>query len=208
VLFFAGKITERTSLRKLKFDTPACLALIRRMQTPLVSTQAAPEPQDTRVQNPVKFRRQTPFPAPSNLSAQVVLIPDEISALCPAEKLEPLLQKRGLAIKDVHSFMVSYDKDRQLLQLLADKQWQSGEGIFILMEGWMVPLVDFLSFLKELREILPNNGIIHLGLVGRPAATALTPVAAEDFTIWQQKVEAAGDPYLTIFPLIPDRKTP
>jgi hypothetical protein len=207
ILYFAGKIMERTSLQKLNFDTPACLALIRRMRTPLVSTQAAPEHQDTRAENPVKSRRQAPFPTPSNLSDQVVLIPDEISALCPTEKLKPLLQKRGLAIKDAHSFMISYDKDRQLLQLLADKQWQAGEGIFILMEGWMVPLVDFLSFLKELREILPNNSIIHLGLVGRPDATALTPVAPEDFTIWQQKVEAAGDPYLTIFPLIPDRKT-
>ena len=27
---------------------------------------------------------------------QVVLIPDDIYALCPAEKLEPLLQNRGI----------------------------------------------------------------------------------------------------------------
>ena len=93
-------------------------------------------------------------------------------------------------------------KTRQLLQLLADKQWEPGEGIFIVMEGWMVPLVDFLSYLKELRNILPKNRIIYLGLVGRPEATAFTSVAPEDFTIWQQKIEAAGDPYLTLFSLI------
>jgi hypothetical protein len=70
----------------------------------------------------------------------------------------------------------------------------------------MVPLVDFLSFLKELRKIMPNNCIISLGLVGRPDATVFTPVKPEDFTIWQKKIEAIGDPYLTIFSLISDRK--
>jgi hypothetical protein len=87
-----------------------------------------------------------------------------------------------------------------------DKQWEPEEGIFILMEGWMVPLVDFLSFLRELRKILPDNAIIFLGLVGRPDKTALTPVAPEDFTIWQKKIESIGDPYLTVFSLTSDRK--
>jgi hypothetical protein len=41
-----------------------------------------------------------------------------------------------------------------------------------------------------------------VGLVGRPETTSLTPVAPEDFTIWRQKIEAVGDPYLTIFSLI------
>jgi hypothetical protein len=201
-LFFAGKAMERTSLQNLKLDTPACLALIRRMQTPLVSTQAKPEPKKTTTENYPKLAKQTVPSSAPNLSGQVVLIPDDIYPLCPTEKLEPLLQSRGFAIKKVHRFMVSYDEDQQLKQLLAEKQWEPGEGIFILMEGWMVPLVDFLSYLKELRAILPKNGVIHLGLVGRPDVTAFTPVAPEDFTIWQQKIEAAGDPYLTIFSLI------
>lgn len=201
-LFFIGKVIERTSLQKLKLDTPACLALIRRMQTPLVSTQAKPELEKASTVNHPRLDKQPPLQAATSLVSQVVLIPDDIYALCPREQLEPLLQSRGLAIKDVHRFMTSYDQDRQLMTLLADNQWAPGEGLFILMEGWMVPLVDFLSYLKELRTILPKNGIIYLGLVGRPEATALTSVTPEDFTIWQQKIEAVGDPYLTIFPLI------
>ncbi len=207
-LLLTGKVMESKSLQKLKFDTPACLDLFRRMQTPLVSTQAAPELQQTDRQT-----RSGPQPQPlppanqgqSNQSVQTVqtvLIPEDIFALCPTDELKALLQQRGLAIEEVHSFMSSYDADRQLLQRLAEKEWQPGEGIFIVMEGWMVPLVDFLSLVKELRGILPKNAIIHIGLVGRPQATALTPVAPEDFTIWQQKIEAVGDPYLTLFSLI------
>jgi hypothetical protein len=203
ILLFAGKIMETFALRKLKFDTPACLAVVRRMQTPLVSTQAAPETTEPQPESHAPPRSGIPVPPASGLLPQTVLIPDDIFALCPVEQLQPLLRERGLAIKDVHRFMISYDHDRQLLELLADRQWQPGEGLFILMEGWMVPLVDFLSYVKKLRKLLPTDGIIHVGLVGRPETTSLTPVAPEDFTIWRQKIEAVGDPYLTIFSLIP-----
>lgn len=207
-LLIAGKVMERKSLQKLKFDTPACLDLLRRMQTPLVSTQAAPETQQTSRHNHPGPRPQPLSPSPSSQidmsdqAGQIVLIPDDIAALCPTDELEALLRQRGLALEEVHHFMSSYDADRQLLQRLAEKKWQPGEGVFVVMEGWMVPLVDFLSLVKELREILPKNAIIHIGLVGRPQATAFTPVAPEDFTIWQQKIEAVGDPYLTLFSLI------
>lgn len=205
-LFITGRILERTSLSRLKFDTPSFLALVRRMKTPLVTTQAAPERRATETGNLNESRRHPSPPSPSHLVPQTVLIPDDIYPLCPREKLETFLQNRGLTIRDTHSFLIGYDEDRQLLQFLTDKQWEPEEGIFILMEGWMVPLVDFLSFLRDLRKILPHNAIIFLGLVGRPDKTAFTPVAAKDFTIWQKKIESIGDPYLTVFSLTSDRK--
>ncbi len=201
-LFLLGKLMEHRSLHHLKLDTPACLALIRRMQTPLVTTQAAPELKKTAsVDNP-EVMQQPPSGSVPHLTAQVVLIPDDIYPLCPPEKLEPILQNRGFTIAEAHRFMVSYEEDQQLKQFLTERVWQPGEGIFILMEGWMVPLVDFLTYLKELRNCLPENNIIHLGLVGRPDTTIFTPAAATDLTIWRQKIEALGDPYLSIFSLI------
>ncbi len=206
-LLLIGKVMEGKSLHNIKFDTPACLDLQRRMQTPLVSTQAAPEAQPANRHNHPGPRPQ-PLPpsAPnrneqSNQAKQTVLIPEDIATLCPLNELEALLQQRGLTIEAVHGFMSSYEADRQLLQRLKEKEWQPGEGVFIVMEGWMVPLVDFLSLVKELREILQKNAIIRIGLVGRPHATAFTPVSPEDFTIWQLKIEAVGDPYLTLFSL-------
>lgn len=201
-LFSVGKVMELYSLRNLRLDTPACRAIIRRMQTPLVSTQAEPEAAPTKTGNQAKDGVSSAAPNPAAQDGQVVLIPDDIYSLCPIDKLQQLLQKRGFAVNEMHRFMVSYEEDRQLLRLLAEKKWTQGEGIFILMEGWMVPLVDFLSLLKELRTLLQPNSIIHLGLVGRPKADAFTPVSPEDFTIWQQKIEALADPYLTVFSLI------
>ncbi len=201
-LFLIGKVFERRSLHKIKLDTPACLALIRRMQTPLVTTQAAPETKkSTSAGNPAFMQQPHPGSFPQLLE-QVVLIPDDIFPLTPPQTLEPFLQLQGCTIKEVHRFMISFDNDQQLQQLLAERAWQPGEGIFILMEAWMVPLVDFLTYLKELRTILPENTIIHLGLVGRPDATVFTPAAPTDLTLWRQKIEALGDPYLSIFSLI------
>lgn len=201
-LFLVGKVIERRALHNLQLDTPACLALIRRMQTPLVTTQAALEPKKTTSATNPGLKHPSPSGSAPNLLAQVVLIPDDIYRFCPPEKLEPLLQQRGCTIKEIHRFMISYDNDQQLKQTLAERSWPPGEGLFILMEGWMVPLVDFLSYLKELRTILPKNNIIHLGLVGRPEATVFTPTAPTDLTLWRQKIAALGDPYLSIFSLI------
>ena len=72
------------------------------------------------------------------------------------------------------------------------------------MEGWMVPLTDFLSYLKELRNILNNETIITIGLVGRPANNTFSPVTENDYTIWQKKITALGDPFLQLLALTPD----
>lgn len=201
-LFLLGKMLEHRARQKLELDTPDYLALVRRMQTPLVSSQAAPEEKSmSPAGNRHDLRRPEADPA-LPLAAQVVLIPDDIYFLSPPEKLEPLLLQKGLTVTETHRFMVSYDDDQQLKQLLAERTWQPNEGIFILMEGWMVPLVDFLTFLKELRKILPDKNIIHLGLTGRPEATVFTPTASSDMRIWRQKIEALGDPYLILFSLI------
>ncbi|MGB3209191.1 MAG: DUF2868 domain-containing protein [Desulforhopalus sp.] len=201
-LFFAGNLMERSAFKNLRFDTPACLALVRRMQTPLVTTQAEPEPITAVPENYTVLKKQEPSLSVPNPLDQVVLIPDDIYTLCPAEQLAPMMESRGFAITNIYRFMASYDRDQQLKQLLADKNWGPREGIFILMEGWMVPLVDFISFLRELRKILPGTTLINLGLVGRPGASPFTPVTREDFAIWKKKIEAMGDPYIDIFSLI------
>jgi hypothetical protein len=201
-LLFLGKWMERRSLKKLRLDTPDCMAVSRRMRTPLVSTQADPEPDRAETWGQSTPMVEKAAVESSHILPQVVLIPDDVFTLCPPEELTPLLQRRGFDISDTYRFMIGYDEDQSLKQLLTERTWKEDEGIFILLEAWMPPLVDFLTYLKDLRKLLPERTIIHLALVGRPNTTALTMVSPQDFTIWQQKVGALGDPYLTIFSLI------
>ncbi|KJS03482.1 MAG: hypothetical protein VR65_00455 [Desulfobulbaceae bacterium BRH_c16a] len=207
-LFVLGRMVEARALRHLNLDTADCLALARRMLTPLVSTQAAPERERERGGSENGWAHETAEPQPQthNLLPQILLIPDDIFGICPAEKLAPLLHNRGLSIKSVHKFMSGYEEDEEIKGMLADSCRGPEEGIFILMEGWMPPLVAFLTYLKELRGILPRKTMIHLGLVGRPVRSGFTPLAPQDLKLWRKKLAAIGDPYLHTFSLTPDRK--
>lgn len=204
LLFGIGRLAERRALTRFELDTAACVALTRRMQTPLVSTQAAPETEKAKTENhAAPVEPAPPSPHAASLLPQVLLIPDDIFGLCPAEKLAPLLRSRGLTIKSVHTFMTGYEEDQELKAMLAESCQGQEEGVFILMEGWMPPLIAFLTYLKELREILPKKTMIHLGLVGRPVRSGFTPLPPQQLKLWKKKLAAIGDPYLHTFSLIP-----
>ena len=207
ILFTVGKAAEGRSLRRLNLDTAAAETLVRRMLTPLVSTQAPPEPERAKQdRSPISAELQQDRPTtPSSpsLLPQALLIPDDIYGLCPPEKITPLLNRRGLAIKSVHKFMTGYEEDEELKMMLAESCQGTNDGIFILMEGWMPPLVAFLTYLKELRGVLPKKTMIHLGLVGRPTRDGFTPLAPQQLKLWRKKLAAIGDPYLHTFSLTP-----
>jgi len=76
---------------------------------------------------------------------------------------------------------------REIKNILNRTVPQSQRRAFILMEGWMPPLVAFITYLKDLREILPEKTMIHLGLVGQTGAFRITPLTPQDLAIWRKK---------------------
>ena len=197
-----GRLLEEHALARLEFDNAACLTVIRRMRTPVFSTQAAPEVQPLAPVDISELPDDEGQTAGARLLPQVMLIPDDIFSLCPTDKLMPLMRDRGFGIKSVHTFMTGYDEDEEVKNILIEQCRTPEDGLFILMEGWMPPLVAFISYLKDLREILPEKTMIHLGLVGRPVRSGFTPLAPQDLTIWRKKISTSRDPYLHVFSLI------
>ena len=196
-----GRLCEEWSLSRLEFDTAACRTTVRRMKTPLLSTQAAPEPAAVAGDESAAEAELDP-PQPSHLLPQVVLVPDDIFGLCPCDKLAPLLAERGFAIKTLHKFMSGYVEDEELKSLLIAEIRQRDEGLLILMEGWMPPLVGFLTYLKELRLLLPEKTMIHLALVGRPVRSGFMALEVSDLQLWRKKTNSVKDHYLHVFPLL------
>ena len=206
-LYLLGSILERRAFKNVRFDTPACLSLVRRMQTPVVTTQAPKENNTRQTVNKQELQLEPDTP-PLHQARQTMLIPDDIfDQFTPAE-LESILHKRGFYAGDIHRFMKDYDTDQELLQVLEKHDWQKNENLFILMEGWMPPLRDFLSLLDNFRDLLPPNTIINLGLIGKPEETLFTSVHQRDLTVWKQKITSLSDPYLSVFPLVPQIKKP
>ncbi len=198
-----GRLLEEHSLARLEFDNAACFTVIRRMRTPLVTTQAAAEPNPMEDIDCPETREEESHTEGQHLLPQVMLVPDDIFGLCSTDKLTPLMRDRGFAIKSVNKFMSGYDEDEDIKNILLEQCRTPEDGLFILMEGWMPPLVAFVTYLKDLREILPEKTMIHLGLVGRPMLSGFSPLAPQDLAIWRKKIAASRDPYLLVFSLIP-----
>ena len=90
-----------------------------------------------------------------------------------------------------------------------DKQRnKENEGLLIIMEGWMPPLLDFLSYLSKLRQTIGPRLIIYLALTGRPEDEKLTTLSNNHLQLWKRKTGAIGDPYLQIFPLRCEENSP
>ena len=206
-ILLLATVLERRALNNLRLDTPDCKALLRRITTPLVSTLGDKEmgkgQHKQNVLRQPRVKNDIPRSAP-----QIMLIPDDIFDQFHREDPTPFLQTRGLTVKESHKFMTGYETDKELLKHLEERNWSEEEEIFILMEGWMPPLMDFLSFLGRLRALLPRHTIINLGLIGRPQDTVFTPLQPTDFGVWQQKITALSDPYLSLFPLVSEQIIP
>ncbi len=204
--YLISRWMEKRSLQKITFNSASCRRLTQRMLTPLVSTQAQPEPEIKESESTAETKQFKPA-AGHRLVPQFVLIPCDIYDTFPSEDFKHLLHDNGFAIKKILKFMTDYDSDQKVKQYLQQQIWDSSTGIFILMEGWMVPLVDFLTYLKEIRSTVAADTLITIALTGRPAEASFTAVSKNDYTIWRQKIATLGDPYLYLFPLIPSQGT-
>ncbi len=202
-LYLAALFMQRRCLASLTFIHPAAAGLLQRMLTPLLTTQAAPEFRPS----PAK-----PEPAPADAAANpmprqggnsvLVLIPDDIFPVFEMPELHEFLAQRGFSHAGTIRFMENYEADREILKTLRERDWQGNSGILILMESWMPPLVAFLSYLQEIRQIVGAETPIFIELLGRPAASpGLTPIPDGDWLVWSRKIKALGDPFTSLNPL-------
>lgn len=92
-----------------------------------------------------------------------------------------------------------------VIQWLAEQDWQAPPArVVILMDGSQPPITENLRFLRELRAAAGTQAQLLLALVGDPQdEDPLPPVRAFDFTDWQRKIDALGDPYLRLAMLAP-----
>ncbi|MCK5516688.1 MAG: DUF2868 domain-containing protein, partial [Desulfobulbaceae bacterium] len=166
------------------------------------STQAAPEEKTAESESISTAETEQFQPtAGHHLLPQFVLIPCDIYHTIPSQNFKHILQSHGFEVKKQLKFMTDYEGDQEVKQYLQRQVWDDNTGLFILMEGWMVPLIDFLTYLGELRSVVAADTVITIALTGRPAEKTFSPVSKNDYTIWQQKTASLGDPYLYLFPL-------
>jgi hypothetical protein len=92
------------------------------------------------------------------------------------------------------------DQEQKIIDGLKERRWENEQaGVLLVMEAWQPPILETLDFLRQLRMALPEKGKIGVFLVGRPkAATIFTVPGKIDRRVWEEQLQALGDPYLGI----------
>ncbi len=194
---------QHRNLVELRFQHAPCTRLLQRMQTPRVSSQAAPEFRQPKEELRSEFpSANEPAARQPSQTAVLVFIPDDIYPRHNEQEMKIFLEDRGFTIAGQIRFMENYDADCMILESLAERDWSEIGGIVIFMESWMPPLVAFLSFLGQIRRAIDPDIPIFVELLGKPAVDHfLPPASTVDWAIWAKKITALGDPLLSLEPI-------
>jgi hypothetical protein len=202
VLLLLAFYRQRKALAELQLDQAMFDRLLVRMQTPLVSSQAAPE--ETHGRNLTESGQMVEEADYTARTEAMVFVPDDIFDHCPDAELNRVLAEGGNFLVKKIKFAEDYASDQDILADFAASDGVDGQTILILMEAWMPPITDFIAFLDKLRQALARDTIIRIGLIGRPVQkTIFTPVEPGDLKVWQRKIDSLGDPYLSVENLAP-----
>ena len=202
LLLLAGWLTGRSLLAGLEFKTAAQQQLLHRMLTPRLSTESRAEiPSVVENEEPEAVKEISE----PQISEQVVaLIPDEIFTDYSEQELSDLVQRKlGLRIERCQRIDQEGEDEQQILAAINEKEGSPIDSLLLLQEAWQPPIEDFFYFLRQLRSLLGHEVLFSILLIGKPKAeTIFTEVREQDYTIWQQKIVALGDPYIQCVRLV------
>jgi hypothetical protein len=206
LFLFAGILFKSRAMARLDFSHSRAEQLLQRMETPLLDTEG--QPTAAGPQAPPAPESVSPAPPAAEDAAgpsdkgMVALIPEDIYEACPRGELEALTsQVFGSRIQET---LRMGEADQALLARLSDAAGgNGGSDVFILKEAWQPPIREDIAFIQRLRQTVGERSRIRMGLIGRPApGNIFTPVAAQDWRIWHDKIASLGDPYLRLERLV------
>ncbi len=200
---------QRSGLKNINLGSSDGMSVIRRMQTPLVSTQAAVKNNGASLKNLERedLYRQNHHES-VNLSGAfplMLLIACDVSSQFDLGPFLLFLQRRGFTVEHQETMMQDHPSDQALLRRIEENGPDRNVGIFLLLESWMPPIGEIIAFIRNLRNSVHESTPIYIGLVGKPVHNRdLTIPAPRDCSVWKQKLDALSDPYLKIFPYTAD----
>jgi hypothetical protein len=116
-----------------------------------------------------------------------------------------IMTHTGWRVAGAASFGSGSTMTKGVVRWVEGQDWKSPPPrVTIVMDGSQPPITENLQFLRELRAAVGTRAQILLALVGDPEGDdPLPPVRTFDFTDWQRKIDAMGDPYLRLEMLAP-----
>ncbi len=193
-LLLSGIFLEKQALRRINMKRPDYLQIIRRMCTPLLSSEAVDGPdQFTGLPSAGPPPHTPELPAGAT---HLLLLPEDISAHRSADALITDLQHVGLAVETCLEVRFDEPLPPSFAKQLADSFRHQSGGVLLLQEAWLPPINDWFHLLRQIRAALEPTTPITVVLLGRPSSDAgFFPPSAQDTLLWQRKIAAQGDPF-------------
>ncbi len=204
LLFLFGSYQLRRKLKSLRFDSARFRQLQQRMLNPILETGLQAQTSDAGFSN-VQREQTGSQTAPCVAGARLLLVPDELWNNVNMTRLTDCLEPHE-GNGPYHSLRIgAQDQSAEDLytQIARALHENSAAGILLLQEAWQPPIMELLDLFRRIRHELPRQYPISVALIGKPAADSiLTRANPQDLKVWRKSLQALGDPYLSIYPLV------
>jgi len=176
VFFAVARGRLRRALRRAFLEAPGSARALDRLDSPLLGTT-----RDHEEDAGAGAARPAPPPAAVALPAQAVVVSwaeagAELPACAPLERLEA-------------GGPCSPAQDTEVVRRAAARAAEGKAPIVLVVRGFEPPLAEVFDFLRELREAVGS---------GHPVFVAALGGGPVERGAWQQRVAAAGDPWLEL----------
>jgi Protein of unknown function (DUF2868). len=211
LLLILGLVRQRRALSYLDFASLDFRLLVQRMTTPRIDTngfkeEERPEGIGIAASGPAAVGSDCSRPQIAPFSQDghwVLLVPDELDEeTLRVDLVESVRAEFGI-VPECRRYGVPGMTDAAILASPTVTDAAPLAGVLVLHEAWQPPLKETEGLVRLLRHQISDQTPISILLIGRPASrTVLTPVDPEQAQIWSRKMQAVGDPYLSVCPLV------
>jgi len=206
VLLVMGVVFQKKALSRVDLGHAAGARLLHRLTAPLVRTQSRSAQPLVSAVDRVDPLSSVQKVAPDREDAAgrepiVALIPDDIFEACEGKDLEDIVAEvLGCPVRETMRFGRDPRQDEEVLhRVAAMTKTDHAPAVLLVQEAWQPPIREGLRFIQELRKVMGTQTMLWIGLIGKPRQGKIfTRTTPEDAQVWQQKLEALGDPYLGV----------
>lgn len=192
LLLAASWIAEKVSLLKIDFRDTESSALFRRMTSPIINQESdgfIPDPPlrdypATNISTTERYHDDATFN---------VLMPDDITPLNDDEIKSAV--STNLHGKCDKIFTVSLDDEQDVLVW---KRLPVKASVLILQEVWQPCTMEYLDYIRTMRQAIDDKQLIVVGLIGKSSAENKISATLDDdlFNDWRYQLSTLRDPTL------------
>jgi len=183
LLIFSALAASRSYTRLWR--APQYSGILRRMTTPVMSTQAAPLA-EAPVSITAPHFEQSSSARQQKKGKTLALISADIFDVCEPEIISSFLPWQPAELERLPIFQ-DYGGDQKLLGSFAEKD-NLPKNLLILVEAWMVPISEQINFIGRISEIIAPEKP-YLLLLGKPEKhSGFSQLSPEQISIWLNRL--------------------